>query len=112
MCASHVITKRFFLTWITHPNTGHVSWRVTDKPDVGVIIYSTGLTCEWNTERLGSSSSSTLNYAAHHRNHGQRNVFVYHFVSSVLPLLERGSIAIQNFSDHVWLDANAFVREC
>src|SRR6266446_202763 len=67
--ASHFISERSFPTGITHPNAGHVRRRITEKPDVGVIVDGASLAGQWYTKRPRRASSAKFNYPAHHRNH-------------------------------------------
>src|ERR1043166_990688 len=107
--ASHVIAEWFFPARVTHPNAGHVSWRVSDKPNVGVIVDCAGLASYWNTERTCFSCSSKLNNATHHRHHRQSYVGIHNLVSCLFPLLEHSAVAIKHATHEVRLNANAFV---
>src|SRR5205807_1168726 len=110
--ADHVIAERFLSAGITHPRAGNISWRITDEPNVGMVVDRAGLAGEGNAERLRPRSGTALHYAAHHPNHGQRDVFAYDFVSSPFPLFHDRAVTIQNLANHVGFDANAFVWKC
>src|SRR6185503_4256123 len=101
--------ERPFFTRITHPDASNVSRRVTEEPNVGVIVYSAGLSSDRNRKRVRCSRSSPGHDAAHHRNHRQGNVFIHHLESSSLPLFQCRTITIENFANQVRLNANTFV---
>src|SRR5258706_7504456 len=46
MSAGHFIAERLLSSGVAHPHAGHISWRVTNKPNVGMIIDRSGLAGE------------------------------------------------------------------
>src|ERR1051325_6635489 len=44
--AGHLVPQRFLLAGVTHPHAGHVGRRVTDEPNIGVIVNGARLARE------------------------------------------------------------------
>ncbi len=109
--AGHFVPERFLSARITHPYARDVRRRVAEEPHVRVIVDGAGLARERHAEYLRRRSGAALHDAAHHRNHRQRDVLADNFVSCPLPFFHHRAVAIQNFANHVRLDAYTLVRK-
>src|SRR6185295_19340369 len=48
----HVVSKWFLLARITHPDAGDVCRRVTDEPNVSVVVDGSGFAGDWNRKHV------------------------------------------------------------
>src|SRR5436190_8153374 len=64
----HLVAEVLLAPGVAHPDSSHICRRVTDEPNVGVIVNCAGLTCERDAEGLRCRGGTALNDTAHHRN--------------------------------------------